>query len=111
MGETGEAIKEAKRQADEVIDDVAAHPWTERIARFGYAAKGVVYMVVGVLATAAAFGMGGETTDTRGALQAIEEQTFGKFVLGRVAVGLVGYVIWRWIQAIADTDDKVSGLK
>ena len=111
MAETGEAIKDAKRQADEVIEDVASHPWIERIARFGYAAKGVVYMVVGALATLAAFGMGGETTDTRGALQAIEEQPFGKFALGTVAFGLVGYVIWRWIQAIADTDDKGSGLK
>lgn len=111
MGETGEAIKQAKRQADEVIEDVASHPWIERIARFGYAAKGVVYMVVGALATMAAFGMGGETTDTRGALQTIEDQPYGKFVLGTVAFGLVGYVVWRWIQAIADTDDKGSGLK
>jgi len=68
-------------------------------------------MVVGALATMAAIGMGGETTDTRGALQTIEEQPFGKFVLATVAFGLIGYVIWRWIQAIADTDDKGSGLK
>jgi hypothetical protein len=59
----------------------------------------------------AASGAGGETTDTRGALQAIEEQPFGKFALGTVAFGLIGYVIWRWIQAIADTDDKGTSLK
>jgi hypothetical protein len=111
MAEAGRTIKAAKRQADEVIEDVASHPWIERIARFGYAAKGAVYIVVGALATMAAFGMGGETTDTRGALQAIEQQPFGKFVLGTVAFGLVGYVIWRWIQAVADTDGKGSGLK
>jgi hypothetical protein len=111
MAEAGSTIKEAKRQADEVIEDVAAHPWVERIARFGYAAKGAVYIVVGALATMAAFGMGGETTDTRGALSAIKQQPFGKFVLGTVAFGLVGYVIWRWVQAIADTDGKGSGPK
>ncbi|MBD0369712.1 MAG: DUF1206 domain-containing protein [Pyrinomonadaceae bacterium] len=105
------SIAEAKRQADEVIEDVAAHPWVERIARFGYAAKGAVYIVVGALATMAALGKGGETTDTRGALEAIEQQPFGKFALGCVAFGLIGYVIWRWIQAIADTDDKGKGLK
>jgi hypothetical protein len=106
-----DSIREAKVQADQVLEDVAAHPWVERIARFGYATKGAVYMVVGLLATMAAFGMGGETTDTRGALQTIEEQPFGKFVLGTVAFGLVGYVIWRWIQAVADTDDKGTKLK
>lgn len=100
-----------KQQADEVIEDVASHPWIERIARFGYATKGAVYMVVGALATKAAFGAGGETTDTRGALEAINEQPFGKFALGTVAFGLIGYVLWRWIQAIADTDDKGKNLK
>ncbi|HEX8142630.1 MAG TPA: DUF1206 domain-containing protein [Pyrinomonadaceae bacterium] len=111
MVEADTTIKRAKRQADEVIEEVATNPWIERIARFGYATKGVVYMVVGALATLAAIGMGGETTDTRGALQAIEEQPFGKFALGTVAFGLIGYVIWRWIQAVADTDEKGSGLK
>lgn len=111
MQKADSTIKKAGRQADKVLDDVASHPWTERIARFGYATKGVVYMVIGALATTAAMGMGGETTDTRGALQAIKEQPFGKFALGTVAFGLVGYVIWRWIQAIADTDEKGTKLK
>lgn len=111
MVEADSTIKQAKEQADEVIEEVAAHPWVERVARFGYATKGAVYMVVGALATMTAIGVGGETTDTRGALQRIENQPFGKFVLGTVAFGLVGYVIWRWIQAVADTDDKGTGLK
>jgi hypothetical protein len=111
MVEADSTIKRAKEQADEVIEEVAAHPWIERVARFGYATKGAVYMVVGALATMTATGLGGETTDARGALQRIEEQPFGKFVLGTVAFGLVGYVIWRWIQAVADTDEKGSGLK
>jgi hypothetical protein len=104
-------IKKAKQQADKVIEDVATHPWIERIARFGYATKGVVYIVIGALATMAAVGMGGQTTDTHGALQTIENQPFGKFVLATVAFGLVGYVVWRLLQAVADTDEKGSDLK
>ncbi len=111
MLEAETTITKAKQQAEEVIEEVASHPWVERIARFGYATKGAVYMVVGALAVMTATGTGGETTDTRGALQAIEEQPFGKFALGTIAFGLVGYVIWRWIQAIADTDDKGTSLK
>jgi hypothetical protein len=111
MVEAGSTIKQAKRQADEVLEDVASHPWIERIARFGYATKGAVYIVVGALATMAALGRGGKATDTRGALQAIEQQPFGKFVLGTVAFGLIGYVAWRWLEAIADPEEKGTGLK
>jgi Domain of Unknown Function (DUF1206) len=105
------SIEEASATAEEMIDHVAAHPWIERVARFGYATKGAVYMLVGAMATLTAIGTGGETTDTHGALQAIEMQPFGKIVLGTVAFGLVGYVIWRWVQAIADTEDKGTSLK
>lgn len=111
MAEAGSTIKQAKQQAEEVIEDVAGHPWVERMARFGYATKGAVYIVVGALAMKAAFGIGGEATDTRGALQTIEEQPFGKVALATVAFGLIGYVLWRWLQAIADPDEKGSKLK
>jgi Domain of Unknown Function (DUF1206) len=111
MGKHNSSGKNVKQQAEEVIDDVAASPWTERIARFGYATKGVVYIVVGALATMAAFGLGGETTDVRGALQEIETKPFGKIALATVAFGLIGYVIWRWVQALADTDRKGKKLK
>ena len=111
MEETSSPSKDIKQQAEEVVDDVAASPWTERIARFGYATKGVVYIVVGAMATMAALGEGGETTDLRGALQEIETRPFGKVVLITVSCGLIGYVIWRWVQAAADTEDKGTKLK
>src|SRR5918911_1749840 len=106
MEKTKKPAEDIKQQAEDIIDDVAASPWMERIARFGYATKGVVYIVVGALATLAAFGLGGETTDVRGALQEIEKKPFGKIALATVAFGLIGYVLWRWIQALADTDRK-----
>lgn len=111
MAETKAKAKKIKRQAEKVVDDVAASPWMERLARFGYATKGIVYIVVGALATLTATGLGGETTDTRGALQEIETKPFGKVALATVAFGLIGYVIWRWVQALADTDRKGTKLK
>ena len=78
----------------------------EKLARFGYAAKGFVYGAIGILALLAAFGMGGKTTDTTGALHAIAGQPFGRVLLGLIAIGLVGYVLWRFIQAINDPGDK-----
>lgn len=86
------------------VRQAAAHPWVERLARFGYAAKGVVYFVVGLLAAQAALGVGGQITDTSGALQAIVTQPFGKFLLTLVTIGLIGYVIWRVVQTILDPE-------
>jgi len=83
----------------------------ETFARFGYAAKGFVYAVVGVLALLVAFNLGGETTDTSGALQAIAKQPFGKILLGMIAIALVGYVIWRLIQAFNDPGNKGNDAK
>ena len=85
--------------------------WVERLARFGYAAKGVVYGIVGLLAAQAAFGTGGKTTDTKGALKEIVTQPFGKVLLGVVAIGLFGYVLWQFVQAIKDPEDKGTDTK
>jgi hypothetical protein len=111
MGNKNSRDKNIKRQGEAVVEDVAASPWTERLARFGYATKGVVYIVVGGLATMTALGLGGETTDLRGALRKIETKPFGKVTLATVAFGLIGYVIWRWVQALADTESKGTKLK
>lgn len=84
--------------------EAASHPWVERLARLGHAAKGVVYFVVGLLATQAAFTTGGSTTDSSGALVAIVNQPFGKFLLALVGIGLLGYALWRSVQAIFDPE-------
>ena len=87
----------------------AAHqsrPWVERLARMGYAAKGVVYVLIGGLALQAALGPGGKTTDPQGALRTILQQPFGAFLLGVVALGLAGYSLWRFAQAFLDAENK-----
>jgi hypothetical protein len=60
----------------------------EKLARWGYAAKGMVYFIIGLLAAQAAFTTGGKTTDSEGALVELLRQPFGKFLLGAIAVGL-----------------------
>ncbi|HHP7232495.1 MAG TPA: DUF1206 domain-containing protein [Xenococcaceae cyanobacterium] len=83
----------------------------ETFARFGYAAKGFVYGAIGILALMAAFNAGGKTTGTTGALQAIAAQPFGRMLLALIALGLVGYVVWRFIQAINDPRDQGTDAK
>jgi hypothetical protein len=85
--------------------------WIERLARFGYAAKGVVYILVGFLAFQAAFNWGGEVTGTRGAFQNVASGPFGKVLLFIIAVGLLGYVVWRFVQAATDPEHNDEGAK
>jgi len=78
--------------------------WIDKLARVGYTAKGIVYATIGLLAVQAALGNGGKTTGSKGALGTIAAQPFGQFMLAVVALGLIGYVIWRFVQAIQDPD-------
>ena len=72
------------------------------LARMGYASRGIVYVLVGGLAALAVFGQGGQTEGSRGALERVLVAPFGKVLLGIIAIGLVGYSLWRTIQAVKD---------
>lgn len=90
----------------------AAHSDTvEKLARFGYAVKGVVYVLIGVLAVMAAFGSGGKTSGSRGVLGTIADGPFGQVLLGLVAIGLFGYALWRFVQSFVDPDNKGTDAK
>lgn len=78
----------------------------EKLARFGYTAKGVVYAIIGWLALQTALGNGGKTTDAQGALTTVAQQPLGQFLLGLLAFGLIGYVVWRFVQALRDPEHK-----
>lgn len=104
-------VKNPARQAGQIAREATSNPWFERLARLGYAAKGVVYLIAGLLSAQAALGLGGQTTDKQGALHTIAAQPYGKVMLCILALGLVGYVLWRIAQAILDPDDKGADAK
>ena len=76
--------------------------WQELCARFGLAAKGVSYALVGVLAIGVAIGVGGDATSRNGALHALAGNTFGTFVLALLAAGFAAYAVWRVMQSVSD---------
>ena len=85
-----------------------AAPWIVRLARVGYAAKGIVYLVIGALAVTAAVGSRGATTDSRGALSVIGDRPFGRVLLMVLGVGLIGYTLWALIAAALDAEHRGS---
>jgi len=83
----------------------------ERLARLGYATEGAVYALIGLLAAGAAVGTGGRTTGQHGAFEVLAGSLFGSVLLGVIAVGFLGYALWRSVQAIADPDREGTHLK
>ncbi|MEO8285351.1 MAG: DUF1206 domain-containing protein [Chloroflexota bacterium] len=95
-------VKAAKDKVQQGGQEVAHSTWVEWLARIGYVARGVLYIVVGILAVQVALGVGGETTDKKGAIAAIGAQPFGKFLLVLIAIGLAGYALWGLVRAFLD---------
>jgi len=83
----------------------------EPIARVGFAARGAVYIMMGVLAARAAAGAGGRTTDAHGAVREIGRLEAGGVLPIALALGLAAYAVWRVAQAVLDLDGKGGGPK
>ncbi|NHT76916.1 DUF1206 domain-containing protein [Rhizobiaceae bacterium CRRU44] len=81
----------------------------EFLARWGYAARGVVYITLGLIALIGS--SAGEEASTHGALSNLLDQPFGRILLGTVAVGLVGHVLWRFAQALLNADAQENNIK
>ena len=95
--------------ADEVDEVLEEHPWLASLARVGWAAKGVVYVLMGL--TAFAIGRQRYTTDDaspEGALGQFMEHSGGRAILAVVGVGLLLYTCWRLLSVVTErkTDAK-----
>lgn len=95
------ATKHAARKAED-SDVVSA------LARLGLVSRGVVWLVVGLLALQVAFG-GQAQADKNGALAAIKDKPFGGLLLVVLVVGFLGYTAWRLLEgAVGHRDEDGS---
>ena len=69
--ETGQRAARTARQA-------ADSKWIERAARVGLAARGLVYVLIGILAVQIAFVERAKEADQQGAFQTLAHNGFGK---------------------------------
>ncbi|MFD9357145.1 DUF1206 domain-containing protein [Streptomyces sp. NPDC060031] len=87
----------------------------EVTARCGLLARGVLYVLIGMLALRVAFGGGDKEADRQGALQELAGKPFGGVLIWAVGMGLVGMTLWRLSEALfgaagPDGDEPVKRL-
>ncbi len=81
----------------------------EALTRMGFVARGVIYAIIGLLAIQVAMHSAKNATDQRGAMETIQKQPFGHWLLIAVAVGLGGYALWRFVQAVVGQGPEGGG--
>ena len=88
-----------------------AKAWLAPMARAGYASKGIIYLLIGILAFMAGLNLGGSIVGPKEALETLQPKAFGNVLLVIVGVGLCCYALWRFVQSIYDPDGKGRELK
>lgn len=85
-----------------------ARQWRDPLGRAGIAARGVLYLLLGILAVQFARGQtSSEEVNQSGAIEKLAEQPFGKFLLVALTLGLAALCLWRLVQAFVG--DPVEG--
>ncbi|WP_298457145.1 DUF1206 domain-containing protein [uncultured Cellulomonas sp.] len=84
------------------------HPVVEKGARLGYAANGLINLVIGWIALQLALGSGtgGEQASASGALRTLAEQPFGAVLLWVILAGFVLLGLWQAVSAFLDGETK-----
>lgn len=83
----------------------------ELVCRLGYAARGAVYVSIGLIALLAALERTPHAESPLGALEAWAAWPFGTFLLWVIAGGLCGFALWRLLQSVFDADHQGRKLK
>lgn len=99
-------VEEMKDRSEDALERAAESNWLERLARAGLVARGLLYIVVALLAVQVALGDQGERADKQGALQAVVRQPFGRILILALAVGFAGYALWRFVEAAVGPPDE-----
>lgn len=80
--------------------------WSERLGKFGFAARGVIFGIIGLLTVQGGLGVNPQKTiGFDDALSQLAHQPFGTLLLGIVALGLLAFGIYsilcaRWMTVL-----------
>ena len=111
LAEKIDGVRDDGHDGEDLADRAADSPWVEGLARAGLVARGVLYVTVGGLALRVAAGRKDQNADKQGALTTLARQPLGKVLLIAMAAGFAGYALWRFLDAVLDTDGEGSDLE
>lgn len=111
MANKKNTIKKLKKNSENVAHNDTFNSTAEFMARVGFAARGFIFFVMGILALLLVFGNGGITTDQQGAIATIGKQTEGRVLLWLVLIGLICYSSWGLIQVVINPFNKENDTK
>lgn len=80
--------------------------WLRWIARCGFVAEGLVYVLVGGFALFVAFEPGQRPQGSKGALAGLGDAPLGQAMLVVLAAGLAAFVLWQGAQALFDPEHR-----
>lgn len=104
--ETKQAISDTIEDTVEKAEQTVKKPFVKSITRFGFYTKGVLFIIIGVLAILLVAGLqGGKIADPTGALGTVAQKPFGKVLLIIFIVGAAGHGLWQILRGAADVDD------
>ncbi|HEY5394342.1 MAG TPA: DUF1206 domain-containing protein [Trebonia sp.] len=83
------------RTARRASDSPAAH----FLARAGLTARGVIYILIGLIAVLVALGQSKREADQLGALQLLAGKSYGLVALWLLGIGFAAYALWRLSEA------------
>lgn len=95
LGVTNVTSTGAGRAARRLSD----HPWLERLARVGFAASGLLHLMIGWIAARIALGGGGEA-DQGGALQEVRDAPFGEVLLWGAVLGFAALALFQLLHGL-----------
>ncbi|HEY1011065.1 MAG TPA: DUF1206 domain-containing protein [Herpetosiphonaceae bacterium] len=102
MRQTQEPYAPADGELPGAARRFAASQWFSGLTRLGYAAKGIVYLLMGWLAILTALGYRAGANDAQTSLQIIGRQPAGPLLLSVIGAGLAGYALWNGLRAIGN---------
>ncbi|MEQ6247465.1 DUF1206 domain-containing protein [Sulfitobacter sp. HNIBRBA3233] len=86
------------------------HEGLKWVMRAGYGARGLIYVIVGVLALLAAV-TAQQASGTKDALAQLRGEPMGLTALWVIGLGLFAYMVWRVVAGIADVEDHGTDAK